>query len=395
MSRITKFHIISTGLAIFSMLFGAGNLIYPLIVGQESGNLVFFGMSGFLLTAVVLPVAGLIAMILFDGDYQTFFKRLGIVPGKLLIGSCMMIIGPIIAIPRITTLSHTMIAPFVPFAPLQEITIISSFLFSLLFLGITFLATFRENKIITILGNYISPLLLLSLTVIIVQGLITAQQVVTMSNEITAFELFKINLIRGYETLDLLGGIFFSSIIINILKQSVGADYTRHQLAIIGCKAGLIGVSLLGLVYAGMSLLGTFHAHDIIFTNAGELFSGIAFTVLGKHGAAIIATAVLMACLSTSIALSAVVAEYVQDISGNKMNFPTALFVTLLACIPLSTFGLGKVLALTAGPIVYIGYPIIITATFCNISYKLFGFKPIKLPVLITFIASVFSYYWW
>ncbi len=116
MKQITKSHIISAGLAIFSMLFGAGNLIYPLMVGQESGNLVFFGMFGFLLTAVILPVAGLIGIILFDGDYQTFFKRLGEIPGELLLGACMLVIGPIVAIPRITTVSHIMIAPFIPFA---------------------------------------------------------------------------------------------------------------------------------------------------------------------------------------------------------------------------------------------------------------------------------------
>ena len=78
MSRITNSQIVSTGLAIFSMLFGAGNLIYPLLIGQESGNLVFFGMSGFLLTAVMLSVAGLIAMILVDGDYESFLKDLAV-----------------------------------------------------------------------------------------------------------------------------------------------------------------------------------------------------------------------------------------------------------------------------------------------------------------------------
>ncbi len=392
MKQITKSHIISAGLAIFSMLFGAGNLIYPLMVGQESGNLVFFGMFGFLLTAVILPVAGLIGIILFDGDYQTFFKRLGEIPGELLLGACMLVIGPIVAIPRITTVSHIMIAPFIPFAFLQQITIGSSFVFALLFLGITFLATFRENKIIDVLGNYISPALLISLTIIIVWGLITAQQPVVSSD--TAFNLFKINLIRGYETLDLLGTIFFASIVLSILKQNVGIGYNAHKLAMVGCKAGLLGVSLLGLVYIGMSLLGTFHAHGLIYANAGELFRGITFSILGRHGAAVIATAVLMACLSTSIALSAVVAEYVQKIVGNRINFVSTLLLTLLACMPLSTFGLGQVLALTKGPIVYIGYPIIIVITFCNIAYKLVGFKPIKMPVLITLIATLISYWW-
>lgn len=392
MKQTSKSHVIAIGLAIFSMLFGAGNLIYPLMVGQESGKLVFFGMLGFLLTSVILPVAGIVGMILFDGDYQTFFKRVGKLPGELVIGTCMLIIGPIIAIPRITTLSHIMIAPFIPIPFLQELTLVSSFIFALIFLGITFLATFRESKIIDVLGNYISPALLISLTIIIVWGLVTAQQAIPSSD--TAFNLFKYNLLRGYETLDLLGAIFFASIVISILKHT-GNNYNVHQLAMIGFKAGLLGVSLLGFVYIGMSLLGVFHAHDLVYTNAGELFRGISFRVLGTGGAAIIATAVLMACLSTSIALSAVVAEYVQKMLGNTINFVTALALTLLSCLPLSTFGLKKVLALTGGPIVYIGYPIIITITFCNIAYKLFGFKPIKLPAFVTLIIMLIAYYYW
>ncbi|MGB8367059.1 MAG: branched-chain amino acid transport system II carrier protein, partial [Candidatus Babeliales bacterium] len=364
MKQIAKSHVISIGLAIFSMLFGAGNLIYPLMVGQESGKLVFFGMLGFLLTSVILPIAGIVGMILFDGDYQTFFKRVGELPGELIVGICVLIIGPVIAIPRITTLSHIMIAPFIPITFLQQLTPVSSFVFALIFLGITFAATFRESKIIDVLGKYISPVLLLSLTIIIIWGLVTAEQAVPTFN--TALNLFKSNLLRGYETLDLLGTIFFASIVISILKKSVSKDYNVNKLAIIGCKAGLLGVSLLGLVYIGMSLLGVFHAHNIAYTNAGELFREIAFRILGTGGAAVIATAVLMACLSTSIALSAVVAEYVQKMLGNKINFITALAATLLACIPLSTFGLKKVLVLTGGPIVYIGYPIIIVITFCN-----------------------------
>ena len=71
--------IISIGLAIFSMLFGAGNLIYPLQVGMECGDLTLYGITGFILTAVCLPIAGLVCMLLFDGNYKSFFYRLFLV----------------------------------------------------------------------------------------------------------------------------------------------------------------------------------------------------------------------------------------------------------------------------------------------------------------------------
>lgn len=391
--KITRVHIVSIALAIFSMLFGAGNLMYPLAVGRDSGTLTFYGMIGFMLTAVLLPVAGLVAVILFDGDYKPFFNRLGKIPGELLILASLIIIGPLIVIPRIVTLSHIMIAPFIPLSFLQNINIYSSFVFGVIFLGITFLASFRENKIVDILGKFIGPALLISLIIIITKGIFTAE--VATSATSNALGLFKANFIRGYGTLDLLGTIFFASIVVTILKQTIGADCKPHALAMISFKAGMIGVSLLGLVYAGMSILGAFHGHGLEDAHAGELFRLIAFNVLGTGGAAIIGIAVLMACLSTSIALSVVVAEYIQHtIFKNKIGYVSALIITLLACMPLSIFGLGSVLALTGGPIVYVGYPILITLTFCNIAYKIVDFKPVKLPVLATLIIALITYIW-
>src|SRR5580692_3107817 len=107
---ISKKDLLSISLAIFCMLFGAGNLIYPLSVGRLAGSLAVFGIIGFFITAILLPLAGLVSMILFDGNYKAFFYRLGKAPGAFLIFVSMLIIGPIIVIPRCITLSHTMTA---------------------------------------------------------------------------------------------------------------------------------------------------------------------------------------------------------------------------------------------------------------------------------------------
>jgi len=384
--------IFSLGLAIFSMLFGAGNLMYPLLVGMTAGKYTLFGMLGFLLSAVCLPLLGLITMIFFDGDYKAFFRRLGTTTGNILIGICMLIIGPGIAIPRITTLSHTMIAPFIPVPLLQQENVISSLIFALIFLGVTFLATFRESKIIDVLGKIISPLLVLSLIIIIFKGIFMAETMVPTDN--TALTAFTSNFIRGYETLDLLGGIFFASIVITLLKVMYGSYYDQKTSAKVGLQAGFIGTGVLALIYIGMSLLGMYHGHNLQQLHAGELFRVISFHVLGFQGSLIIGTAVLMACLSTAIALGATVADYFQKtICRHTISFVTALALTLLACVPLSIFGLAKVLALTGGPLVYIGTPVIIALTVCNLAYKLCEFQPVKIPVFVTFICAIISYY--
>lgn len=393
MKRIFQNHTISTGLAIFSMLFGAGNLIFPLAAGMQSGSQAILGVGSFLVTAVLLPLVGFLGMILYDGNYQQFFERLGKIPGKIFIFACMMVIGPIVAIPRITTLSHTMLAPYLSFVGLDQIAPYTSLIFAIIFLGITFLLTFRENNIVNILGYVISPLLLIALIVIIVKGLLNADEIIP--NMQPAGDIIKKNLLRGFETLDLLGTIFFSAMIFTILKRTMGKKFETNQRLrmTVGLKSGTIGIVLLGLVYCGMGFLGAYHGHGLDALNEGALFREISTRILGVHGALVIAIAVLMACLSTSIALGAIVAEYLQKtIAKNKISFVTALAIVLLLCLPLSIFGLDAVLALTEGAITFIGYPILITLTLCNIAYKFFGFKPVKIPVLLTLVGAVATY---
>jgi branched-chain amino acid:cation transporter, LIVCS family len=386
-------HLLTASLAIFSMFFGAGNLIYPLITGITAGQYTWIGMVGFLLTAGLLPLLGLISMIFFDGDYDSFFGRLGYIPGKIAIFICMMIIGPVIAIPRIVTLSEIMIQPFIPWFIDQNLS--QSFVFALIFLTITFLATYRESKIIAVLGNIISPVLLGCLTVIVTKGLyegIQHREIIAASTTNT-LTIFTENFIRGYETLDLLGAIFFASIIISLLKMQSKGTISAKQLSQTGLQAGLIGVSLICLVYIGMSTLSVYHGHGLEMLDAGQLFREIALRILGCHGTFIISLAVLLACLSTAIALAAVVTTYIEhEIMCNTVTYVQSLIITLTACLPLSIFGLEKVLTLTGGPIVYIGYPLLITLTLCNLAYKMVGFTYVKIPVLLTGIVATILY---
>ncbi len=394
MKQFLQSQVVTTGLAIFSMLFGAGNLLYPLLVGMYSGSQTVVGIMAFMITAVLLPLLGLIVMILFDGDYEAFFNRLGTSTGKAITMLCMIIIGPGLVIPRIVTLSHVMMTPFLPGEFLTTITPLSSLAFALIFLGITFLCTYRESSIVDLLGNLISPVLLIALGIVIVKGLFGTFAIAyngqPMVNIITD------NLLRGYETLDLIGAIFFSSIIVNILRKTLGDSYEqkKSKRIALGFKAGLLGVSLLALVYCGMAFLGA--AYSVGLTPAAStLFREISLRILGNKAAIIVGITVFMACLSTAIALSAVVTDYLRHELRNKIAYIPALILVLLSCIPLSIFGLESVLKITGGPLTYIGYPVLIAITAANLAYKLWGVTTIKMPVFIIFLISLASYLYW
>lgn len=389
--------IISTGFAIFSMLFGAGNLMYPILVGITSCLNPMMGIMGFLFTSVLLPLMGLLAMVLYNGNYTAFFHRLGRNAGDWCIALCMIIIGPLIAIPRIVTLSHVMLAPFLPKAFLGDINQTSAGIFAALFLLLTFVATRKPSKIVDVLGLVISPLLMIALAIIIIKGIIIPGPIDCSSfSPINPWLLFYKNGVMGYETLDLLGTIFFSSIVIQLLASSSLKEiqsnvFKRAQICLI---SGLFGIGILSAVYFGLAAIGYYHGTTLPLTNAGQLFSDISFRILGINGALIIAVAVLMACLSTAIALGAVVSQYLQNrVLNGSVSFQTALIIVLAASMPLSIFGLSAVLKLTAGPILYIGYPGLIMLTICNILHKIWGFDWVKLPVTGTILLATLMYY--
>lgn len=382
MRNVLKSTVVTTGLAIFSMLFGAGNLMFPVQTGLNSGDKFIWGITGFLTTSVLLPVIGLIAVILFNGNYEKFFGRLGKIPGFLTIGFCMAVIGPFIAMSRIVTLSYIMLLPFLPYISLP--------IFSILFCAMTFLATYRENKVIDLLGHIISPALLISLGIILVKGILHPKALMpaTASNWDIFYEQAKL----GYFHLDLFGGIFFASIVLTILKNNMKDhdDYNVKTLAWTAMKSGFVGCALLGIVYTGMALLGAFYGTTINTSNGAELFSQISFKIMGTNGAFVIATAVAMACFSTIIALAAVLAEYVQiELSNNKISRTASLAGVLALTSLVSCYGLDSIMAFSM-PIILTCYPVIIVITFINIAYKLWGFEYIKIPTALALVASIY-----
>ena len=226
------------------------------------------------------------------------------------------------------------------------------------------------------------------------KGIVTAGPAIPATD--TPWNLFKTNLIFGYGTLDLMAAIFFGSIVLSIIKSKMSSTASNNlkRLAFVGFIAGIIGIGLLGLVYIGQSFLGAHFGAGLEGLNDGQAFRSIVFTVIGSYGAAIVGSAALLACFSTAIALGAVTAEYLQkDILGNKIGYVPALVIMLLASAPLAIAGLDTVLQLAGGPITFVGYPALIMLTFCNIGYKLFNFKPVKIPVISTFVIALVIYF--
>ena len=384
MKKILKTEAISVGLAMFSMFFGAGNIIYPLAVGQYAGDKNFYAILGLILTAAVMPIAGVIAMILFDGNYRQFFGRLGRVPGFLLALTTISLLGPLGSTPRCIALSYiTLKSSFLN---------ISSPLFSALACSIIFLFTVKKNKILPLLGWVLTPILLGSLIIIIMIGLIMSPT--TESMDYSNLTMFFHGLKEGYNTMDLLAAFFFSSTIISILKINVGRKNTKKESYLkTAFQASIVAVSLLTLIYIGFSYIASFHGSNLSMIGKDELLAAITMKIAGPYAGLLVCVAIALACLTTAIALISAFTDFMQrEVFKEKISYEITLIGALFITFFVSTFEFTGI-SVFLWPILQICYPGLIVLTFLNIAHKLTGLKMLKVPVFLTFIGSLIIYF--
>ena len=373
--------IIVTGLAIFSMFFGAGNLIFALSLGVRSGSQTPLALLGFVITAVLLPIVGIVSILLFNGNYRKFYSRLGKIPGFSLCLACFLVIGPLVAMPRIVTLTHTMFLGHFPNLSLS--------IFAVSFLLLTLILSISESKVIDVLGKFISPVLIVSIIAIIIIGL-SHQGSVNHNPKIWYLVVLE-NMQYGYNTLDFLTAAFFSSIVIKILKISDNKKITQTHLIRTGLGASLIGMFLLALVYIGLAILGSHHAVGVAASNEGEIFRQIIYNILGHNSSLIMTITIFLACLSTNIALAVVSAEFMQnDLCKNFISYKTSLIITLAIVGIISSLGLSRVIEFSK-PVISAISPAILTLCVLNIFYKIYNLKMVKIPVLVVFMISIYA----
>jgi LIVCS family branched-chain amino acid:cation transporter len=380
MLEFLKSRTFTTGLAMFSMFFGAGNVVFPLAVGQfaQDGNI--FAALGLLLTAVGVPFLGLVSMTLFSGDYEKFFERVGKNLGFILSLSIIVLIGPLGAMPRTIALSYSTTQMFWPDLSLPYFSFAACILI--------FILTIRKNKIVDIIGTYLTPFLLISLGIIIVRGLMIGPHVASI--DLAPLPLFLHGLNEGYQTMDLLGAFFFSTVIIASLKKQT-TDASPKSLMKLTLKASLIGGSLLSAVYLGMSFVAASWSEQLALTRPDYYLGTLAVAILGPYAGVIACIAVALACLTTAIALAAVSSEFIHRvIFKKKISYAMALMLTIGINYFISTLEFTGIMEFLA-PIMQVCYPALILLSILNILYKLFDFQIVKFPTVAIFVISLWG----
>jgi LIVCS family branched-chain amino acid:cation transporter len=342
--------VVSTGFALFSMFFGSGNLVFPILVGQESGSCAFFAALGIVLTGVFMPFLGTFGMMLYDGNVERFFRVFG-KTGTLVLSFILLgLMGPFGVLARCFTVMHGALELL--FGPLLLAPT------SVFLCLVTFLLCAKKHRIISTIGTWLTPALLCLLALIAYFGLTGAS--LPTGGEKAPQEAFTDGFFQGYQLMDLLASFFFSAFVIGRLKAQ-GA--TLRMFFTSSC----IGMGLLSLVYMALCFLGAIFSKECAGHLPHELLGVIAKETLGEYAALCVGVTMLLACLTTAMALATLFSDFLKnDIFQGKMAGGVSLAVTLLIGFFVSTFefsGIAKFL----GPIVEMLYPVLILLTVANI----------------------------
>lgn len=351
MNMSKKSSSIVIGLALFAMFFGSGNLIYPLFVGASSTNATASSL-GFLMTAVLLPFLGVIAMVLFKGDYQSFFKVLGKKLGFLFSMLLLTIWIPLGSAPRCIALAHSSISTYVNIGPI--------WMFSLIYSILVFFVISRKMGFLDILGKFITPLLIGSILVIFIVGLKTDVAPIVKVGDFSFFQSLK----EGYNTMDLIASFFFSASVIHILYKKTKSMQSSINMIV---KSSVIGISLLAFVYLMLIIISHKFAPHLVGIRKERLLAFLAQIILGSKFSIISLVAIVLACFSTSVALVVAYSDFLQmQVFKNRKDLKVSIAFSIVISFIMSLFGLNGITYITA-PVLKFCYPILLTLIFVNI----------------------------
>ena len=376
MKKSTKDAIV-IGFALFSMFFGAGNLIFPGFLGNTLGSSFFTGMIGFVITGVGLPLLAIVACSKGDGSFESIASKIG--PKFVIIFTTLlfMAIGPLLAVPRTAATTFEMsINPFLPGIP-AIVVIAVYFIINLIFV-------LKRSSIIDTIGKFLTPALLILLIVVIVKGVFMPIGEITSTN---AQNVFSSSLIEGYQTMDAIAALLFAAIITTSLKDK---GYEKKDMPSMILKSSLVATIGLAFVYGGLMYIGA-QTTTIASSDLGKtgLLLFIAKHILGSAGPIVIGVAMGLACLSTSIGLITAGADFFEKVSKGKLTYKFNAIVISLVSFLVALLGVDKIIAFSS-PILNLLYPVSITIIVTTLLSKwLTNVKAIRLGVYTSLVFSL------
>lgn len=362
--KLQKKQILLVSFMLFSLFFGAGNLIFPPFLGQNAGDKTPFAIATFLITAVALPVLGVVVVAKFDGLEQLAKK----VNPKFAIFFTILIylsIGPGLGIPRAASLPFEMaVAPYLPKS--ANLTVFM-FLFSLVFFLTASWLALTPNKLVERIGKFLTPSLLLLLFFVFVNFVfrgtvkVDPAQVSYDSNPLVK------GFLEGYLTMDTIAALNFGLVIATTIRN-LGVNKKKDVMkytVMTGIFAGaILACVYLSLAYMGMGSSGVFPIQE----NGAWTLRCIVHQLFGDTGAILLAAIFTLACLTTCVGLITSISQYFSTLT-TKLSYRQWVWLIAGFSFIICNQGLNMILSISV-PVLDAIYPVSITLILLGLCHR-------------------------
>ena len=394
MTRLSLRQRLLMGVTLFSMFFGAGNLIFPPFTGYRAGSDAVPAFLGLISTAVLFPVLGIIATAR-AGGMDGLCRKVHPQFSKWFTLVIYLCIGPLLAIPRTASMAFSMMS--FATAPAQSISLgpisaqqILAVVFSVVFFAASRFFAQRPSHLKDILGKILTPILLLLVLVLFSAGMVLLPAETGAPQPPYADAPFAAGFVEGYNTMDALAAMVFG-ILISVNIQDFGLQEEKQLRRETGIS-GLLAGGVLILVYGMLAVLGARASAVLPEASDGSVvLSGLCSLFFGNVGAASLAAIFLVACFNVCTGLLSSCASYFSK-EFPRLSFMAWLNVFTVSGCVISVFGLGFILQISV-PILTLIYPVALTIIVLNLFPFAFLEKPWvhRISVIAAFAYSVIS----
>ncbi len=381
--KLSKRNMVLISFMLFSLFFGAGNLIFPPFLGQNAGTKTVPALIGFLATAVILPVLGVIVVSKFNGLDQLanqVGKRFSLVFTILIYLS----IGPGLGIPRAASVPFEMaVAPYLPEGTNQQLFML---IYSLVFFLAACWLAMTPNKLVNRIGHILTPSLLILLVFLFVSFLFRGEVNVVAAQPAYEDSPFMKGFCEGYQTMDTIAALNFG-LVIAVTLRSFGIEQ-KEGVVRYTVKAGVFAGAILAgvylmLTYMGMASSGVYP----IMGNGAWTLRCIVKQIYGQPGAILLASIFTLACLTTCVGLITSISQFFTGLFPKVSYRALVLIITGFSFV-ICNQGLNTILSISV-PVLNAIYPISIVLILLGLSHSWLGNNRYVYPVTITGVGVV------
>lgn len=354
MNALSKKQFFTLALTLFSLFFGAGNFIFPPVVGANSGENFFVGIMFFSLAAVALPVLG-VAAVAKAGSLRELANRVDSFTGFIFCTAAYVALGPLLAIPRAGSMPFEIgLVPLLPDDTNKQNMLI---IYCIVYFVLNSYACLNQSRLLNLIGKYLTPVLLVLIVLLFLFGLGSAySHGLGVPKGGYASSAAATGFVDGYQTMDALAALIFASLIADVLKK-MGVS-KKGELASLSIRAGLFAGVVLFAVYVMLGLLGAM-ARPSDDLSPAALLSFISTSSFGFGGQVVLGISFLLACFGTTVGLTSAVSAYFKEIFP-RISYAGWVYIFSALGAIMASNGLDRILAISV-PILVALYPVATT----------------------------------